>query len=242
MSFLIVNRTAYPQTISFSSAAVTIQPGGFLSKADGALSNLDQTAVTQSLFLNLELYLLNADGSAYTGLIPDWINPAVTKAPQTVDIPVSARALIAKNTTASISLTTSPAPVVWTAAQLADSQFDLATGVITFAKTCTFNSVFYSNLSTGSGTTSYYTDAETSVDGGTTWVRGTDSMRQETVRSTDNHVVRGFAFAGRFLAGTKLRFVHWASSTAVTLTTDTVSGSTAPALRLTYNSIPATFP
>lgn len=156
--------------------------------------------------------------------------------------PVGSR-LVAYNDTASFAVPTTPTPLIWTATSTNDSQWDVSNGVITFAQNCLFNSVFFANLSnTGGANTvlTYHTDAEVSVDG-VTWVRGANSMRQETVRGSDNNASRNFPFSGGFLKGQRLRFVHWASNGNCRVTTDTDLGSTCPAHRLTYNYLPITF-
>lgn len=67
---------------------------------------------------------------------------------------------------------------------------------------------------------------------------GTNSLREVTA----SNVPQTFSlpFSGYFPAGLKLRFVIWASGSGVTIQTATVSGSTAPAARLTYSNIVAT--
>jgi hypothetical protein len=154
------------------------------------------------------------------------------------------RRLIAYNNTASITVPTTPTPAAWTATTTNNSQWNVSDGTIKFSENCMFNSCFYANINSVGGASTvltYYVDAEVSVDDGVTWVRGANSLRQETVRGSDNNAVRTFPFTGGFLAGQMIRFVHWASNSNCRLTTDTNNGSTAPALRLAYNSSPATF-
>ena len=155
---------------------------------------------------------------------------------------VRARALVANNSTDSILVPSTPTAAPFTNILLNDSQFNVLNGVITFLEDSQFTSVFYTTLSNlgGAGTVlTFYTDAEVSTDG-ITWIRGTQSLREEAVRGSDTHATRSFAFSGRFLKGTQLRFVWWASNDNCVVTTDTVSGSTATAIRLTYSCIPAT--
>lgn len=158
--------------------------------------------------------------------------------PQDVANAVQAHRAIAANITASLSIPTSPAVVTYTNAYAADSQFNISTGVMYFAKNTEFTSVYNATLDSTSGTSVYYVDAEVSTDG-TNWTRGTYSLRIQTVRSSDSDVTCSFPFSGYFAAGTYLRFVHWASTTNIAAVTRAVSGSNAPAIRLTYSRIPA---
>lgn len=147
--------------------------------------------------------------------------------------------VIAKNTTASLTTPTTPTAVTYTAAS-ADPNFNLATGVITFDQDVLFTSVFNTSLSATSGSPFYYADAEVSTDGGTTWVRGVDSLRAEQIRSTDGVRTINLTFSGSFLKGQQLRFVHWASVNTVRQTSATISGSAYAAIRLTYTALHAT--
>jgi len=145
---------------------------------------------------------------------------------------------IAKNTTASITPPQVVTPVVFTAFT-GDPNFTLANGVITFDQDVMFVSTFNATVSATSGTAIYYADAEISTDGGTTWVRGVDSLRIETVRSTDGSRSINLGFSGAFFKGQKLRFVHWSSVNTVRLTSGTVLGSSYAAIRLTYSALHA---
>lgn len=147
---------------------------------------------------------------------------------------------VAKNTASSITLGTAPAPVTWTAESTKHPAFDPSTGVITFDQDCLFASTFFATIGTSTNT-SYWTDAEISVDGGVTWVRGTDSARRRFIRSNDGLVTESFPFAGGFSAGQKLRFVDWAEASGITLQTSSNQGSTTPARRLTFCLIPCSF-
>lgn len=146
------------------------------------------------------------------------------------------RALIANSTAASQTIPTTPTTFVWPNVKNSnpDPQYDPATGYYKFAADCFFNSVASWTI-TGSASRTFYADAETSVDGGATWVRGTESLRAEDATSAG--VTLAFPFSGFFPRGTWLRFVAWANNTGVTITTTTVNGSTAPAARLTTNCI-----
>lgn len=146
------------------------------------------------------------------------------------------RALIANSTATSQAIPTTPTAFVWPNVRNSnpDPQYDSSTGYFTFIADCFFNSVASWTL-TGSASRVFYADAETSVDGGITWVRGTESLRAEDATSAG--VTLMFPFSGFFPKGLMLRFVAWANNTGVTITTTTVSGSTAPAARLTTNCI-----
>lgn len=146
--------------------------------------------------------------------------------------------LVAVDTTASITPGQTPAVVIWPTVSVADSAYTVADGVITFTEACQFNSTFFVTLSATSDGPLYYTDAEISTDGGTTWVRGANSLRQWQIRNTDGAQTISFPFNGGFAAGTKLRFVDWTSANTARLTTTTTNGSTSPARRITYNRTP----
>lgn len=143
---------------------------------------------------------------------------------------------VAYSDTASISVPT--APVVCTAGGGTDPGFSLAAGVISFDRDCQFTSTVSVLATCASGSPIYYTDAEVSTDGGTTWTRGAFSLRCEQLAAGYQRT-REFSFSGRFPAGSKLRFVEWASAAGVTLQTVANNGSTVPARRLTYSRIPA---
>jgi hypothetical protein len=89
----------------------------------------------------------------------------------------------------------------------------------------------------GSTQRAFYADAETSIDGGTTWVRGTNSLRIEQANNAGRSV--NFPFQGFFPAGAKLRFAVWASDTGVTINTVAVGASTSPAARITVVTLDA---
>lgn len=149
---------------------------------------------------------------------------------------VRGRALIADSLDASTAVAETPTPYKWSNVRSSDSQYDPETGVTTFAEGGFFTSVATWRCA-GSTSRQFYADAEVSTDGGETWVRGTNSMREVTC----NAVAQTFSlpFSGYFPAGIKLRFVTWASGSGVTIQTATVSGSTAAAARLTYSHIVA---
>ncbi len=150
-------------------------------------------------------------------------------------------ACVAKNTSATVAIPTTPTPVVFTAVTTSDAKFNIANGVITFEDDYQFTSVFMPHLRATSGTPLYYADAEASTDGGTTWVRSVDSARESQLRNTDGVQTLSLPFSGRMPKGVKLRFVHWASTANVEATTTTNNGSTAPAIRLTYSATRAVF-
>lgn len=234
MSFLILNRTTVPQTITITATPYTIPAGGSISRPDGDLANVVLTAATVSLFIYQELLPLNSDGSAYTGSIPTALDPSKI-APASV-APVTGRALVAVTTAASTAIGTAPATWIWTTVSNTspDLQYDAATGVYTFTK----NQFWVSNAQWyifGSTNRDFYADAETSTDGGTTWVRGSNSLRVESATTTGRTV--NFTFPGYFPAGSKLRFVVWSSGAGVTVQTLAVGTSTAAASRLTVLNI-----
>jgi len=142
--------------------------------------------------------------------------------------------LIAKVTAASQALPTTPTAFLWATVQVADPQYNAATGVITIAKDCFFTSVANWTVNMPAGTADIFADAEFFVSGA--WVRGTDSGRREKIRSSDGARTVSFGFAGWFAAGTTLRFVAWASSAAAVIETSTDNGTTIPAARLTYST------
>lgn len=133
---------------------------------------------------------------------------------------------------ASVAIPTAPGVQIWPNIHNSnpDIQYDTATGVFTF-----LDDGFYWSVASwylvGSTARLFYADAETSVDGGVTWVRGTDSLRIEQVANSGRTL--GFPFAGFFPKGLKLRFVRWANGTGVTMQTVSADGSTCPASRLT---------
>lgn len=147
---------------------------------------------------------------------------------------VRGHSLIADSLDASAAVATSPTPYVWPNVRAADPQYDAATGVITFAEGGFFTSVA-SWRAVGSSSRQFYADAEFSTDGGATWTRGTNSLREVTA-STVSQTMQ-FPFSGYFAAGVKLRFAIWAGGSGVTLQTATHDGSTATAARLTYSHI-----
>jgi hypothetical protein len=115
---------------------------------------------------------------------------------------VGVHRLIAYNNSAAITVSTSPSPVAWTGQSVPDSTFNLANDVITFAEDSEFHSVFTANLSNTSGSNtvlSVYTDAEVSFDGGSTWVRGNQSLRQDSVRGSDHNASRSWGVFWRVL-------------------------------------------
>lgn len=150
---------------------------------------------------------------------------------------VRGRALIADALDVSTAIGTTPTPFVWPNVRGADSQYDPATGVTTFAEGGFFTSVATWRVS-GSASRQLYADAEVSLDGGATWTRGTNSMRDVTVTTTGQTF--SLPFSGYFPAGLKLRFVIWASASGCSLITASNNGSTAPAGRLTYSHVIAT--
>ena len=145
------------------------------------------------------------------------------------------RALIVTDSSASVTIPTTTTPFVWGTIRNAqpDIQYDAATGVFTFLTNNFFVSVANWTVH-GASSKEFYADAETSLDG-ITWTRGTDSLRIEATVSAGK--TASFAFAGYFPAGLRLRFIAWASTTGVTIQSRTVSGSTAPAARLTVSQI-----
>lgn len=147
---------------------------------------------------------------------------------------IRGRALVAKQTAASVDVGTTPATWIWPTVQVADGQYDGATGNITIAEDCFFTSVASWRV-VGSTNRIFYADAEFSLDGGVTWQRGADSLREEQVSSASRTL--SFPFAGWYPAGTMLRFIAWASGSGVTAQTNAVGTSTAPAARLTYTTI-----
>lgn len=154
--------------------------------------------------------------------------------------PITAYRCVAKTTTASTAVPTTPTPVVPTANSGTDPLFNAATGTIgPFPYDVLWSSTVSVNPSCSSGTPVYYTDAEFSTDGGSTWTRGTDSLRAEELAA--NYIrTREFSFSGKFSAGTTLRFVEWASAVGIVLTTSgDTQGSTIPARRITYTYVPA---
>lgn len=145
---------------------------------------------------------------------------------------ITGRALIVDLHEASRAVPTAPGVAIWPTVHNAnpDIQYDTATGVFTFLEDGFFTSVASWYL-VGSTNRLFYADAETSTDGGVTWVRGTDSLRIEQVANSGRTM--GFPFAGFFPKGLKLRFVRWASGEGVTMNTVTVGASRCPASRLT---------
>ena len=146
------------------------------------------------------------------------------------------RALIANSTATSQAIPTTPTTFIWPNVKNAnpDPQYNATTGYYTFAADCFFNSVASWTI-TGSASRIFYADAETSIDGGTTWVRGTESLRAEDANNSG--VTLQFPFSGFFAKGTMLRYIAWASDTGVTISTTNVGSSVAPAARLTTNCI-----
>lgn len=146
------------------------------------------------------------------------------------------RALVVTDSSASITVPVTPTSFVWGTVRNTnpDIQYDAATGVFTFLTNNFFTSVANWTVY-GASSKEFYADADTSTDGGSTWVRGVDSLRIQAVVASG--ATASFAFSGYFPAGLKLRFVAWASTTGVTIQTRTVIGSTAPAARLTVSQI-----
>jgi len=152
--------------------------------------------------------------------------------------PVIAYREVAYNNSTLIAVPTTPTPCTLTNCLGTDPAFSLANGTITFNHDVAWCSTVSVLAACNSGTPVYYTDAEISLDGGATWTRGSNSMRMEQLAAGYLRT-REFSFAGKFPAGSMLRFVEWASAAGVTLVTATDHGSTAPARRLTYLRIPA---
>lgn len=148
---------------------------------------------------------------------------------------------VAKTTAASTAVPTTPTVVVPGANLGTDPLFNPTTGTIgPFPYDVLWSSTVSVNATRTSGTPTYFTDAEVSTDGGTTWVRGVDSLRAEELSS--NYVrTREFSFSGKFAKGSMLRFVEWASASGVSLATSAnIQGSVIPARRITYTYTPAT--
>lgn len=237
MSFLLYNATNTPQTITVNVTPVTIPGNGKVSLTDGDLSLVVQSAGTASLFQYGLLYPRNADGSSYTGSVPVGLQP-VGFPPKQSNLPATGRALVADLVAASTAVGTSPAPMIWPNVRntLPDTHYDPVTGVYTFTK-----DVFWFSTAmwyiVGSQQRAFYADAETSVDGGTTWVRGTNSLRIEQANIAGRSV--NFPFQGVFPAGAKLRYVIWASDTGLTINTVAEGTSTSPASRITLVTLDA---
>lgn len=147
---------------------------------------------------------------------------------------VRGKALIADDLAASTAIGTTPSVYLWPNVRGADTQYDPLTGVITFQEGGFFTSVAAWRV-VGSASRQFYADAEFSLDGGSTWVRGTNSAREVTASSLSQTM--SFPFSGYFDAGVKLRFVIWASGSGVTIQTASSNGSTSPAGRLTYSHL-----
>lgn len=142
--------------------------------------------------------------------------------------------LVADVVAASQALPTAPTAFLWANVRAADSQYDAATGVITIARDCFFTSVANWTVNIPAGQSDFFADAEFFVAGA--WTRGTNSGRREEIRTLDGDRTVSFGFSGWFAAGTKLRFVAWASSASATIATSTDQGTTVPAARLTYST------
>lgn len=154
--------------------------------------------------------------------------------PQQIFSNIRGKALIADDIVASASVGTTPAPYAWPNVRSADTQYDPVTGVITFEEGGFFTSVASWRV-VGASARQFYADAEFSTDGGSTWIRGTNSAREVIANTTSQTLP--FPFSGYFAAGVKLRFVIWSSGSGVTIQTATSNGSTSPAGRLTYSHI-----
>lgn len=148
---------------------------------------------------------------------------------------VKGRALTVTDSSASVTVPTTPTPFVWGTVRNSspDVQYDPVTGIFTFLTNNFFVSVANWTVY-GAASKEFYSDAETSTDG-ITWVRGIDSLRIESTVSSGK--TASFGFAGFFPAGLRLRFVAWASDINITIQSRTVSGSTAPAARLTVMQV-----
>jgi hypothetical protein len=150
---------------------------------------------------------------------------------------------VAYNNTGSLAVPTNYAVALSTNNNGTDPLFNQSTGVIgPFPVDVEWTSTVMVNPTCSSGTPLYYTDAEVSVDGGTTWIRGSNSLRIEQLAAGYTRT-REFSFSGKFAAGSMLRFIEWASASGVTLQTVTVTNnsvtSIAPARRITYSYMPA---
>jgi hypothetical protein len=238
MTFRIQNNSFYPQTISFSATPVTIGAGAYITRTDGDLANLDQAAVTQSLFISRLLVPLNADGSAFTGTpYPNWINPALTVS---VNPPLLTYGYLdAQDQSASVAVSTAAATVLILPTIITQREFikyDAATGVITFERSANYRHNLMLNVVATANRT-IYAAAQLSTDGGTTWANSRRSARRSDVTSnTDGQVM--FNSNNYFAANTKLRFILWASGACTIQSTDlpgVAAGTlTVPAARLLY--------
>lgn len=149
---------------------------------------------------------------------------------------VTGSRLVADDVTATpVALPITPTAFVWPNVRAADAQYNNATGAVTIARDCFFTSVANWSAKIDSGQGDIFADAEFFVGG--QWVRGTNSGRRTTIRSTDGSVTVSFAFSGFFPAGTILRFVLWASTASIYIQATTDNGSTFSAARLTYSTV-----
>lgn len=153
--------------------------------------------------------------------------------PAGITTPLIGRSLVAAQTVASLEIATSPTVAIWPTiiAGISDVDYDPATGIFTFGSAGFFICTVAWNIQS-SGQNIFWTDIELSTDGGTTWTRGSNSANKIQVNNTSPQTIER-SFSRPFLPKNKLRCVRWAESAGGAIVTESNTGSTAPAGRIT---------
>lgn len=148
-----------------------------------------------------------------------------------IELNSAGSALDAQSRIASAPVPTSPTVFIW-GTEVVDSlgMYDPVTGEIVIPFTGNYTFLFLYNAITNGSAKQLYSAAQ--IWNGSAWISSEYSTRQLYIAQGVKNVAT-FVSANVFAAGTRLRFVTWASASGVTLETENIlTGYTIPAARL----------